>query len=334
VQNATTLNRGSLDRIMLVRERPAPSVSVPVANVRPVPRAGAATPAMVNTADSTLSPLGRPPTSPERAAANRQGCLVIAAVIGVFVAIWILYSIGSFLPPPVPITLLILGSVGCVLLRKRISWNSLTWLAPAALALVFLLVFSISAASERRKKENDALYASRQAQLAQQKVDTQRAAAWNSHLRRVAWNQAHPKEVAAAKARLQAQSEAKRLAAEVWAKQHPPVQSERERIEAIPFDTRLAAAKKEFDERAGDAGLFASGTILSSDVRNSKLVLMIDQAAWDQSSSAVRDAINSTAESLWQTSCSNHYACDAEDIYSKSGSNTLDYLFTSYFDSR
>lgn len=157
--------------------------------------------------------------------------------------------------------------------------------------------------------------------------------ALRNHLLREAWNRAHPAEAAKRRA-----AEKKELAdREIRARRTSSIQNaqqaEEDRISAIPYATRLGHAKTEFVRLAGNRGLFASAVILQTYIKDDRFILMIDNAEWNSSSDAVKDGFRTSAEENWRKSCSENFACDPNDIHSSNIDQSLNYQFTSYFDS-
>jgi hypothetical protein len=103
--------------------------------------------------------------------------------------------------------ILLSGVIAAVALRKRMPLKAHT-IANITLSAIVVLVSILFNQESRYREANDALYAARQSQLQQQRADANRRQVWEAHKRRLAWNLAHPREIAAAKARLRAQLEA------------------------------------------------------------------------------------------------------------------------------
>lgn len=183
------------------------------------------------------------------------------------------------------------------------------------MAILLISSMMLSRCANSSPHSQGARSATRVQARASQTYAQQQLQAYNE---RQAWYKAHPRQVA-----------------EFRHKYFSPSGSENSSssIVSSPFATRLSHAKKEFDELAGNHGVFASATILHTYIKDNKIVIMVDQAGWDTASQAERDAYLQTIDKDWLKSCTDNQACDPDNINSSDTSKSLGYLFTSYFDS-
>lgn len=252
------------------------------------------------------------------------GCLLLGII---FVAVGIMYAAANVMSLPAFWGLVGFCVLGLILLRKRIAWKK-AWpiVALGFVAAGILFVAIINANSVREQSALAVKHAASRAEM-----EAQQALA--GHNKRLAWNKAHPAQAAERFRKQRAlQAQASRDEQAAIAANQPQI-DENNRIASIPYDTRLSNAKTEFDQLAGSHGVFASATILDTYIRDSKFVVMVDQAGWDGASEAERDGYLTTIRQDWSKACTDNHACDPDNIYSGETSKSLGYQFTSYFDS-